>query len=57
MQHGGYRAMISHRFELNCVICRGLKKEVVQILHKSGLERGHCEDLTGEGHVEERIHP
>ena len=57
MQHDGYRAIISHRFELNCVIRRRLKKEIVQILHKSGLERGYCEDLTGKGHVEERIHP
>jgi hypothetical protein len=57
MQHDGYRVMISHRFELDCVICRRLEKEIVQILHKSGLERGYCEDMIGKGHVEERIHP
>jgi len=51
MQHDGYRAMVSHRFELDCVICRRLEKEIVQILHKIGLERGHCEDPTGKGHV------
>ena len=57
MQHDGYRAKISHRFELDCVICGRLKKEIVQVLHKSRLERGHCEELTSKGHVEERIHP
>lgn len=57
MHYDGFRATISHCFELNCVTCGGLEKEIVQILHESGLERERCEDLTSKTHVEERIHP